>query len=39
MIPSGAQRLIKRDVLVKYNEDTLTASSKVRNFDDLSSRD
>lgn len=33
--PSGAQRLIKRDMLVKYNEDTLIRPRKVRNFDDL----
>ena len=33
--PSGAQRLLKRDVLVKYSEDTLVKPRKVRNFDDL----
>ncbi len=33
--PSGAQRLLKRDVLVKYNEDTLITPRKVRSFDDL----
>lgn len=33
--PSGAKRLLNRDVLVKYSKDTLLSPRRVRNFDDL----
>lgn len=33
--PTGAQRLLKKDCLVKYTKDTLLTPRKVRNFDDL----
>jgi hypothetical protein len=33
--PAGAQRLLKRDCLVKYHQDTLISPRKVKNFDDL----
>jgi hypothetical protein len=33
--PAGAQRLLARQCLVKFNEDTLITPVKVKNFDDV----